>query len=1064
MSRMKCVRRLTRLLTSSKRQALAMAVSGILVAVPHLCAGTMQSASVRDTTLPLPAGGNGDSVAPWISADGRFVLFSSSANDLVPGDNSQLGLDVFLLDRSSNTMVLVSANFSGNGGGNGNSLAGQVSANGRYAVFQSDASDLLPGDTNGVSDIFVRDLQTGSNILVSVAADGSWGNGASTDPVMTPDGRYAAFVSVAANLVAGDTNGIADVFVRDLVNGTTRLVSTGASGVNVSAPVMTPDGRFVAYACTTLGLSSSPTGEVYVCDLVSNVTLWASTNAANLAKGVLSLTSAACFHPAISDDGRYLVFKAAATASSASQAMIFQYNATNGTVTAISSNGFAPWIQNDDVCGPEMSPDGRFVVFVATNLNSACLTIQLWDAQAGTNHTVSVAADGSLPTNSISDTPAVSADGRFVVFMSNATNLTGNVVSNGFHIYCRDVQAGTTQLVDVDTNGVGSANLVTAIPVISSNGQFVAFDSLDGGLVNGDDNGAFDVFVRDLNSDTTELVSSRAPGLMPWTGDGLSSLAMSALSDDGRKIVFSSYADDLVPDDFNGASDVFAYDVASGTNALVSVDLDGDPAAGSSFSPALALGGRFVTFISSATNLVANPANSFFHVFVRDLQAGTNSLVSVAPDGVTPGNGNSSYPAISEDGHYVVFLSYAANLAAGASSTAGYANAYLRDLWAGTTTLLTNNAWPLMAPNISADGRYVAYFGSGSSQLLVVRDTQSGATVYGPTTVATAAVSPTVARLLMLNSGGTVLSVVNLLNKSSLMTVASKSRIQFYAPWSKDGRFFTFVTSTNASPLDANGTNDVYLCDLQTKTLTLVSINAAHTGSGSSVSDWPMISGDGHFVIYRSFATNLVAGNQNPPPNIYLYDRLTGSNSLLTAAAPGSTWSSWNAKPMINGDGRVVAFQSWNPGLVASDLNRVQDVFAGALQPWGATDSDGDGIPDLWMQHYFTHPTGQAGDLSLAQNDADGTGMSNLQKYLAGLDPTNPASVFSLQIQAQIPSPNNVTLNWPAVPGKNYRIQFKNKLNDSSWSEIPGAAVVGLKGAISIPAGPSTRFYRVTAD
>jgi hypothetical protein len=105
-----------------------------------------------------------------------------------------------------------------------------------------------------------------------------------------------------------------------------------------------------------------------------------------------------------------------------------------------------------------------------------------------------------------------------------------------------------------------------------------------------------------------------------------------------------------------------------------------------------------------------------------------------------------------------------------------------------------------------------------------------------------------------------------------------------------------------------------------------------------------------------------------------------------------------------------------------------------------------------------------ASDLSLAQDDADGTGMSNLQKYLAGLDPTNPASVLSLQIQAQIPWPNNVTLSWPAVPGKNYQVQFKNDLNDAVWSEIPGATIVGLKGTVSIPAGPSTRFYRVTAD
>ena len=258
--------------------------------------------------------------------------------------------------------------------------------------------------------------------------------------------------------------------------------------------------------------------------------------------------------------------------------------------------------------------------------------------------------------------------------------------------------------------------------------------------------------------------------------------------------------------------------------------------------------------------------------------------------------------------------------------------------------------------------------------------------------------------------------------------------------------------------------NNVYLCDSQSGTVTLVSINAAQTGPANGDSDWPAISGDGHFVIYRSFATDLVAGNVNPPPNIYLYDRFTGSNTLLTAASPGSAYSLLSAKPAINGNGSVIAYQSLNNlNLPASGLNRGFDVFTEPLSPWGSVDSDGDGIPDLWMMHYFGHPTGQAGDLSLAQADADGTGMSNLQKYLAGLDPTNSASVLCLQIQAQNPSPNNVTLSWPAVPGKNYQIQSKNDLNDAIWAGVPGATVIGLKGSVSIPAGPSIRFYRVTA-
>jgi hypothetical protein len=171
-----------------------------------------------------------------------------------------------------------------------------------------------------------------------------------------------------------------------------------------------------------------------------------------------------------------------------------------------------------------------------------------------------------------------------------------------------------------------------------------------------------------------------------------------------------------------------------------------------------------------------------------------------------------------------------------------------------------------------------------------------------------------------------------------------------------------------------------------------------------------------------------------------------------------------NAKPAINGDGSVIAYQSLNLNLAASGLNRGLDVFTETLPPWGAADSDGDGIPDLWMTHYFGHPTGQAGDLSRAQDDADGDGMSNLQEFLAGTVPTDPASVLHLQIAVQVAAPDNVMLNWPAAPGKNYRIQFKDDLNDSNWSEIPGAAVVGLKGAASIPASASTRFYRVTAD
>jgi Tol biopolymer transport system component len=279
--------------------------------------------SARAPSVPIPAGGNGDSVAPVLSPDGRYVLFSSSANNLTPNDNGQPGLNVFLRARATNITVLVSPNWRGTGRANGHSRFASMSPDGHYVVFESDASDLVQGDTNGVSDVFVRDVTAGTTMLISVAADGGSGNGASTNAIITPDGRYVAFVSAATNLVAGDTNRIADVFVRDLLTQTTLLVSvgaaipSGASTANVSSVSITPDGRYVAFASTAAGLAADvtnrPAGEVYVRDMVGGKTTWASTNAASLAQTLLGLTNIPSYHAVVSDDGRFDAFKTGTT-------------------------------------------------------------------------------------------------------------------------------------------------------------------------------------------------------------------------------------------------------------------------------------------------------------------------------------------------------------------------------------------------------------------------------------------------------------------------------------------------------------------------------------------------------------------------------------------------------------------------------------------------------------------------------------------------------------------------------------------------------------------------------
>jgi Tol biopolymer transport system component len=207
--------------------------------------------------VPLAADGgraNGESYSPSLSADGRFVAFESYATDLVPGDtNGQR--DIFVRDRQAGTTERVSLTADGaQAGGNSTSLS--LSADGRFVAFVS-GDNLVPGDTNGVTDVFVRDRQAGVTERVSVGAGGAQADEASSLPSLSADGRLVAFVSDAANLVPGDTNGQRDIFVRDRQAGTTERVSLTADGAQAGgatgsssrslSPSLSADGRFVTF-------------------------------------------------------------------------------------------------------------------------------------------------------------------------------------------------------------------------------------------------------------------------------------------------------------------------------------------------------------------------------------------------------------------------------------------------------------------------------------------------------------------------------------------------------------------------------------------------------------------------------------------------------------------------------------------------------------------------------------------------------------------------------------------------------------------------------------------------
>ncbi len=294
---------------------------------------------------------------------------------------------------------------------------------------------------------------------------------------------------------------------------------------------------------------------------------------------------------------------------------------------------------------------------------------------------VSVATAGTQATN-ISRLPAISADGRYVAFESEAANLVPGDTNGFTDVFVHDRQAGTTERVSLGPKGL-QGNHISTHPSISADGRYVAFASHATTLVPGDTNGRQDVFVHDRHSGTTKRVSMSTWGIQLPGGnqtDGHSRTA--TISRDGRFVVFQSGATNLVPDDTNGQFNVFRVDVERLATVRVSVSSTGVQASGDSLAPSISVDGRIIAFQSNAINLVSGDANGQDDVFVRNMQTGTTTRVSVGPNGLE-GNGHSGLAKVSGDGRFITFASEAFNLVPG-----GGQGLFIHDRQGGVTSPL----------------------------------------------------------------------------------------------------------------------------------------------------------------------------------------------------------------------------------------------------------------------------------------------------------------------------------------------------------------------------------------
>jgi Tol biopolymer transport system component len=435
-----------------------------------------QRVSVRSDGGQANAGSSG----PVVDATGRCVAFYSDASNLLAqasGADTNAFRDVFLFDRDTSEIQRVSVTESGAQANGPSQLQGfrpAIDSDCTCVAFSSDASNLVAGDTNGRSDVFVRDLVTPTTILASEGVGGP-ADGASSFPSVSADCERVAFQSIATNLVDGDTNRVSDIFVFDRSSGETTRISTGASGEANGAsitPAISADGHCVAFATAATNLLPGDTNnqtDVYVsCD--GAITCRASVSSSGREANAIS------FLPSLSADGRFVAFKS---------------NASN------------------------LVPDDR----------NSQPDVFIHDCQTGVTRRASVNSLGQ-EGNDISIPPSISADGIRIAFGSFSSNLLAGQSTRGrSQVYVRDRETMATGLVSAAPNGSPANNSVPDVPPsISADGQWIAFSSLASDIVIGDTNQALDAFICAVIQPTQPVpptatpTPTRTPGTASPTG------------------------------------------------------------------------------------------------------------------------------------------------------------------------------------------------------------------------------------------------------------------------------------------------------------------------------------------------------------------------------------------------------------------------------------------------------------------------------------------------------------------------------------------------------------------
>ena len=829
----------------------------LLVGAPYaLAAGAGSTFLVGGLTLPagaLPGGSGGPSDGEpdqvSVSANGRYVAFAADADLLDPSANLDVS-NVFRKDRLTGDVVLVSRATGASGAvADADGHEAVISADGSRVAWRTDAS-LDPADTDRASDVYVRDIPSGTTFLASQSTDGRQTTDGMAGFDLSGNGRYVAFATGDALAGGRDANGDPDVYVRDVQSGTTTLVSckalaTTAGNDSSRDPAIGDDGRWVAFV-------------TLASDIVSGF-----------------------------DPGGHPQVVARDTSSGTAYAVSNQ----SGTLTPGSGDASEP-----TVAGSPAASNTVTVAYTssAVNLDGADLAADASVfrrrlADAGSTLVSRADGAGGADADSRAHTPSISDDGRLVVFDSDAGNLGAG--ADYYGTYVRDVGASRTALASVN-------NRYAVEGRIAGDGGTIAW--LNGGeltpLTPDSDPDLSGVFARSYVAPTTlgpttyvSRPAGGAPFLAPVFEVPDADSGQRLMSADGRYVVFAAFTSRLP----GGQGQLYRRDLLTGATDLVTRadGPDGAPAAdGFSQGPSISADGMRVAFDSSASNLAPGHAGAARQVYVRDLATATTTLVSRASDG-SPADQTAGEARMTADGRHVAFVSQAGNLGAGA---AGTDHVYLRDLASGQTQLVdrANGAGGAIGsaqatdPSASADGRLVA-FGSDATNL-DPDDADADGDVYVRDTVAQTTT------LVSRRSGASGQNARGFSSEPSISTngavVAFRSADETLAPeggpWGGNEQVVARSLATAQNALVSRAPSGAVAND-----------GAAHVA----------VDGDGSVIAFRSDASNLLPGlGGGGKDAVFARTMTTGALSGPPAFGPLGSSSFGAGDPSLSDDGQCL--------------------------------------------------------------------------------------------------------------------------------------------------------------